>query len=451
MRSCLFMLGISAVCALAAGCAAHAPSPDVAQGVAELRIDPGSLQSDGITRMTVEVDGAAQDLGFNSTTGTFNASLFLPVGAHTLVGRAFSDDDLVGESNPVPVQITTGSVTRVELRVLDLTGGGPRNYGPLFNSLTFPTSVEAQKSASFALSVFAPGGDPVSYQWTSDCTDSTFSTPSAATTGWSKPTAGSCAISVTATSNGFSLSRAFSIVVFPPGSANGAADVTGTFIAAPRVNITFFDLACGVSPGGNESCAATIAAPRVTTLSAFVFDWGGSTPGPFEVSDNCGGSFGIDVTDPDTVDRFWLPPVAGGLCIITVRATSADGVAGVETVALVTLPGTAPPVPRAPIVGAVIDGCALNALGTPASCGAIAAGATRTLSGSVSVSEGHNGLVTLTDSCVGAVPVLVPFFGSLSATWTVPSVPSGTTCTVTLHVTTLEGSSTDAVGVYHVQ
>lgn len=451
MRSCLFMVAISAVCAMGVGCAASGPSPDVAEGVAEIRIDPGSLQSVGITRMTVEVDSVIQDLGFNPTTGTFNASLFLPVGPHTLVGRAFSSDELVGESRPVPVTITATSVTRVELRILDLTGGGPRNYGPLFDSLTYPTSVQAQQSASFALSVFAPGGDPVSYEWTSDCADSVFSTTSAATTAWSKPTAGPCTIHVTATSNGFTLSRAFSIVVFPPGSGDGAADVTGTFIAAPQMSMTFFDLGCSISPGSNESCPATIAAPTVTLFNAFTFNWGGSAPGAFDVSDNCGGEFGDDVTQPDTVYRFWLPPLAGGLCIIRVRATSADGVDGVVTAALVTLPGTAPPVPPAPDVDVTVDGCFLKTVGTPTDCGAVPAGATRTLGGFVQVRGGHDGHITLTDTCAGAVPVLAPSFTSVSASWTVPSVPPGTTCTMTVRATTLEGSSKDAVGVYHVQ
>lgn len=342
MRVCVF---IFSMCMFAAGCVASATQPDERRGMAEIRIEPGTLQAASITLMTVEVDGVSQELTFNPSTGTFSASLFLPVGPHALVGRAFSDDTLIGQSQTVPVQITTASVTRVELRILDLTGGGPRLYGPLFDSLTFPTSVQAQQSASFTISVFAPGGDPVIYAWTSDCADSVFSTTSAATTTWSKPTAGSCTIHVTATSGGFSLSRAFSIVVFPPGSGDGAADVTGKFVAAPRMNLFFFDLGCSVSPGDNESCSATISAPTVTLFRAFVFDWGGSTPGPFEVSDSCGGVFGDNVTQPDTIFRFWQPPLAGGLCIITVRATSTDGVAGVLTTALVTLPGTAPPVP----------------------------------------------------------------------------------------------------------
>jgi len=445
MRSCVSIL---AICVLGIGCTSStAPSPDVAKGVAELRIDPGSLQATGFSRMTVEIDGVVQDLGFNSTTGTYNASLFLPVGPHTLVGRALFGDDLVGQSKPVPVEITTASVTRVELRILDLTGEGPRRYGPLFNSLTYPTSVEAQQSASFALAVFAPAGDPVSYEWTSDCADSVFSTTSAATTTWSKPTAGSCTIHVTATSDGFSLVRTFSVVVFPPGSSDGAADITGTFIAAPQISWTFFDLPCLVFTGGNESCAATTSAPTVHLFNLFVFSWGGSTPGPFEVSDNCGGAFGDDGTQPDSVYRFWLPPAAGGLCIIKVRVTSADGVAAVLTTALVTLPGTAPPIPDPPLVAAAVDGISLST-GTPTDGGTVPAGASRTLTGFVQNRGGHNGLVTLTDSCVGAVPG--PAFFSLSASWTVPNVASGTTCTITLHVTSLEGSSADATGVYHV-
>jgi hypothetical protein len=419
--------------------------------MAEVRADPGALQA-SLARMTVVVDGASQDLAFNQATGTFVASLFLTVGQHVVVGRAFAADDaLIGESHPVAVQITTGAVTRIELRVLDLTGGTPSVFGPLFDSLTFPTSTQAQQSASFALSVIAPAGDPVSYAWTSDCSDSVFSAPGAATTGWTKPSAGSCTVNVAASSNGFTLVRSFQIVVFPPGSGDGAADVSATFILAPQL---FTNLAnCGVVAGNDSSCQAEITAPSVAPVSVGVFSWGGSSPGSFEVSDDCGGSVGLDTQFPDFVSGFWLPPVAGGLCILTVRAISADGVIGKMSIAVLTRPGTAPPIPPVPQMFASGGNCTLVPTGAPPpDCGAFAAGAQRTVNASVSLTGGHFGSAVVIDSCAGTFPVRPsPGLGQMVGTWTVPGAAPGTMCLTKLRVTTLEGSVGELHAKYRLQ
>src|SRR5262249_37447330 len=155
---------------------------------------------------TLAAAGQSQDLVQNFTTGTFDGTLILPAGTQSLVASAFSGDTLVGQSQPVSVDVQPGVVTRVTVRILDLTTDTPI-YGPIVDSLSLPTTTEAGTHVTFAISVVAPLGDPVSYSWTSDCPDSAFSTPDAAATGWSKPTQGACNITVTATSNGFSVAQ----------------------------------------------------------------------------------------------------------------------------------------------------------------------------------------------------------------------------------------------------
>jgi len=157
-----------------------------AQGRIEIHVDPG-FRPDDVTRVTLEAAGRSTDLFFNSSTDTFDGLLSLPSGGQTLVARAFAGETLIGESSPLPVTIEAGVITRVLLRILDIRPQAHPLYSPIFQSLSFPTTVEAGAEATFAISVIAPGGDPVSYSWDSTCFDSTFTDPNAATTTWSNP------------------------------------------------------------------------------------------------------------------------------------------------------------------------------------------------------------------------------------------------------------------------
>ncbi|HMG53153.1 MAG TPA: hypothetical protein VK601_06720, partial [Kofleriaceae bacterium] len=57
------------------------------------------------------------------------------------------------------------------------------------------------------------------------------------------------------------------------------------------------------------------------------------------------------------------------------------------------------------------------------------------------------GKLTVSDSCFGSLPVRD--FSSFTALWTIPdTAPSS--CTTTVHATTLEGSSAERAGTYTV-
>jgi hypothetical protein len=420
--------------------------------MAELRLDAGSLQAANVTRVSVDADGVVHDLVLNPFTGTFDASLFLSAGSHTLVGRAFSGLALVGQSAPVTAAITTGDVTRVELRILDLTDGDQDIFGPLFASLTFPTSALEQQAVAFAASVLAPAGDPVTYAWSSDCPDATFSAPSAPATTWVKPTAGSCTVSVTGTSNGFAVARHFLIVVFPAGTGTGAAEVSGAFITHPTINIFFSELGCFRFGGldDNATCTSPIAAPTVTSFNLSVPSWGGGTPGLIDIADSCGGSGSITSRFGDSANGLWLPPAAGGLCILTLRATNGDGVVGTKSMAVLASPGTAPPLPPPPEGFASVSGCFLETSQEGADCGGRTAGSPLFLNAQLAVFAGHPGRITLTDTCVGVVPMQGLFNTFLFQSWNVANATPGTTCKVTLRAATLEGSSLELSGHYQV-
>jgi hypothetical protein len=77
--------------------------------------------------------------------------------------------------------------------------------------------------------------------------------------------------------------------------------------------------------------------------------WGGSSSGPIDIADSCGGRFerqprfiGDNVDENHLVWR-WLPSSAGGLCQLTARAISAAGVSANLSMAVVVPPGIVPP------------------------------------------------------------------------------------------------------------
>ena len=433
---------------IAVGCAtASQETPLTNQGVAEVRVDAAQLLSAGITRVTVDGAGQSQDLTLNATTGTYDSTLFLPSGSQSLVASAFASGTLVAQSRPTSVDVQAGAVTRIVIRILDLSIQGPPVYGPIIDSLSFPTTTQAGAAATFAISVIAPASDPVTYAWSSDCADATFSAPDAATTSWTKAAQGTCTVTVVVTSNGFSASQSFGIVVFPAGSGSGAVAVNGVLVTAPAIFLSLSGAGCFVAPGGNASCPLTIASPSATSYQLSVASWGGSDPGTLDLSDNCGGRFGISSRDPSGRFGFWLPPVGGGLCILTAHAVSSDGLASTLTAAVLTHPGT-PATAQPPQIGLAVFGtCFTTAPGAPVDCGSIPGGTQQSLFGSVGWADGFPGSLTINDDCVGPQPdpTSTSFF---SALWTTPTAPG--TCTITVRATDLEGVATDAVARYQV-
>jgi len=446
MRACA---GTVIIAVLTVGCATERSDMLATdhQGLAELRVDATPLLAAGITRVTVEAAGFSQDLALRQGTGTFDGTLILPSGPQSLVARAFAGEALVGQSQPTSVEIQPAVVTRVLIRILDLTVQGPPMYGPIVDALSYPTTTQAGAAAVFAISVVAPAGDPVSYEWTSDCADATFSAPNAATTSWSKAAQGACTINVVVASNGFAVAQGFVIVVFPAGSGSGAADASAVFVTAPAIHLALPDLACFVSPGANASCPTVIASPGTSAYSVSVVNWGSSAPGTLELSDDCGGRFGASVRNPGDVSGFWLPPAAGGLCIITARAVNVDGLVGTLSAAVLTHAGAAPTADPPQLSGRFSTFCTLSDSTSPANCGVIPPGDLLFVFGNVFWGNGHPGSLTITDDCAGPLPEQISIVNAWEASWIVPDLHPGD-CLTKVRATNLEGGTTEVAGRY---
>src|ERR1044071_2673574 len=113
-RRCVLVLCLAII-----GCTTQRePLASDEQGVAEVRVDTGLLLSSTITRVSVEAAGESQDLLLNSTTGTFDGTIFLLSGTQQLVARAFSGETQVGASHRTPVEVHAGEVGRAPLPIV---------------------------------------------------------------------------------------------------------------------------------------------------------------------------------------------------------------------------------------------------------------------------------------------------------------------------------------------
>jgi len=464
MRGCVYSIVVAVI---ACGCAT-APEPGATGELARAEVvaSAASLVAAGITRVSVVSDGATADLVLNGASGSYAGTLILPMGGHSVVASAFAGETLVGRSRPASVTITAGVVTRMALEILDLRPDAPPLFGPIVDTLTFPTTVNAGASTTFATTAVAPSGDALSYAWSSSCADAVFSAPAAATTSWSKASQGACMITVVVTANGLTAQRSFGIVVFPAGAASGAADITSTFLAKPTVVWSFApgtmavsqqNASCDVVAGSNASCQFTLASPDVAAYQATVIDWGGGVAGTLTVADNCGGRFGTAAQDFSDLTGFWLPPVVGGTCLVTATATTLEGVTGTITAAVVSDAGAPPPATQPPSVSALLDVVLSQTmqanifLGNPTPPPTvIAPGLQMLASASVGWRDGLPGSVTVVDSCTGAQPTK-PLFGFDWETsfWITATAP-GTLCTVTLTATNLQGVSHSLAAQYRV-
>ncbi len=454
MRLCTSALLLSL---LATGCTTRDGdlADDVAtneQGITEIRIDARALRAAGITHVTLEAGSESEDLVLNPSTGTYDGTLILPTGPQSVVARAFSGMTLVGASNPTAVTVQAGQVTRIVMRILDLTGSAPPLYGPILDSLVVPTTAQAMAPVTLTASVVAPVGDPVTYAWSSSCADSTFSAPAAATTTWSKAAQGSCTITMLATSNGLSISQGFQIAVFPAGSASGAVEASAEFVTSPSIHLGFPLAGCYISSGGNSSCAGSIASPNVIDYDVSVMGWGGSSPGSITLTDNCGGRSGTSQNSSEYRSGSWLPPVGAGVCILTATAVNGDGIAETLSAAILVRAGTPATAELPSISGQLYPGgtCAFSSSSpTPASCGPIPAGTQAYLYGSVNWANGNPGSVTLLDDCNGSLVPPSSSYG-FNSLWSLPNQP-GQTCTLTIRAISLQGGTSEASAQYQLQ
>jgi hypothetical protein len=235
--------------------------------------------------------------------------------------------------------------------------------------------------------------------------------------------------------------------------------VNGEFVRAPAMALFLFgesppdlqhtssDVECQVLPGSNASCAGTIASPGMIFVTANVFDWGmnGFGFGTVDMSDNCGGRSSPFSPFQEPPFARWLPPVGGGLCILTVRAVNHDGVAATLSAAILAHAGS-PAMPQPPQIFASINDCSLADASTPADCSLSVGGGQVSFRASIGWVDGLPGSFSATDDCAGPLPdPQDPSF--IQTTWTPPHDP-GRTCTTTVQATSWQGDRSSVSARY---
>jgi hypothetical protein len=430
-----------------AGCSDSSSDPE-AMGRAQVRLITPQVSPFELTRVTLDTDtGFSADLARDPQTGDFTGTLGLPAGVHELTGSAFVGTTLVGVGNPVPVDIQPGAVSRVMIQILDITGGSQPGFTPLLESLSHPSATTAGTEVLFAASVVDLDGTPVSYSWSDDCSDSIFTAPQSGVTGWSKASSGTCRITLTAESAGDTMTAAFSIAVFGTGADLGAVEVVGEFVPAlqPQLSFSVGGEYCHVTPHADDaSCSLPIASPDM----AFIYAYGSiesGDSGSITLVDDCGGTFAVEYEGPGYIQTYWLPPTQGGICRLTLRAVSQEGVLSEISMAVAVRPGT----PRVPSEGPSVSAnlylyeygyfCSVYPGQEEVYCGLTPAGGAAQLDGNVDWGDSFPGTIEITDDCGGAFfdgSTDVPG-GYFYSQWQSPGSAAG--CTITVTATSLEG------------
>jgi hypothetical protein len=458
MRFLHLTLPAAVLAAALAGCGGSDAESTDATGTARIHLITPQVFDFQLTRVSVETNtGFTVDLARDQQTGDFGGSLALPAGVHEITGRAFVDAEQVGASNPVTAEIQAGAITQIMIQILDTTGGDQPDFGPILESLSHPTSTTVGVEVIFAASVIDLDGTPVSIAWDDDCSDSSFTSPQEAMTGWSKATPGTCRVTISAASGGQTLATSFNIAVFEAGANQGAADIVSEFISAPSISL-FLGLPegfCSVDRfAGNASCASAIASPSTASVQASV-NWENATPGNFTVVDDCGGAFGV-FANQSFVDGQWLPPVQGAICRVTARAISQEGIVSEMTAAVLVRPGT----PRQPTgapritVNAFLPAvfCQGDSENGEAFCGSMRPGAFLNFDGNLTWADTIPGQLEVSDSCGGVFSNRFTDTrgGFYSGSWQAPAMPAPG-CAMTITATSLEGVTRSAVLRINVQ
>lgn len=328
------------------GCTQQGDPQDVGEadgsrmGVARLSVQAAPVLARHITRVTVTAQSGPEVELARDPEGNFTGTLLLPEGSNQLVGRAFVDDQLVGSSAPVPVEIQAGGVTQASLRILDVTAAQDVAHSPIVLSLTYPLAAVVNQPAQLSITAVDPDDDALAVEWTSDCADATFSVPTSFVTEFTRPSAGACNVSVSVSDGELSASETFSISVFEESHAQGAVNVNGQFVVRPiiTVGVEWSEMFCGVDMHSMDgTCPQPITTPEAVRVHVGV-NWGNSPAGTVEFTDSCGGAFGIIDETPTYYFYWWRPPTHQAVCSLGALATNGDGVSSQLSAAVLVRP-----------------------------------------------------------------------------------------------------------------
>lgn len=234
------------MCSLAAlwmACAGglEEPTPPALSGEMRLSVSGLAAQQLDSLVLTVQPANFSQALSYSATTDTFVGSFMLPIGTQTLTAQGYADD---GAGNPVlvasgttSVDVVGGTTVTVLMNVQDLTPPVPQpDIAPFIYGASISGSPRVNEFIGLSVTAIDLDGDPLTYQWTSNCPTSVFTHPTASYTQWGSRDAGPCRIQVDVTARGVTVTKGIDVhVAGPTTPQTGEVDVEVEYIARPLI------------------------------------------------------------------------------------------------------------------------------------------------------------------------------------------------------------------------
>lgn len=209
----------------------------------EMRLSVSGLTAQQLDSLVITAQPAnvSQALTYSATTDTYVGTLVLPVGTQSLTAQGYVDD---GAGNPVlvasgssSVDVVGGTRVTVLMNLQDLTPPVPQpDIAPFIRGMSITGTPRVNTFVGLAVSAIDLDGDPLTYQWTSDCPTSVFTRPTSSYTEWGTRDAGPCRLQVTVTARGVTLTQSFNLhVAALTTPQTGEVDVEAEYIARPLV------------------------------------------------------------------------------------------------------------------------------------------------------------------------------------------------------------------------
>jgi hypothetical protein len=330
------------VAALLAACAPAETSEGRLTGVDEageavVSVAAESLTAAGVKTIHVKAtpSNVERDLVYDAWTSRFKGTLVFPPevsGPQLLQAVASGDAGALGWGE-VGVHITPGRRASAVLRIFSRDFlAGARDFPPLIQSLA-ASSLEPQPGEPVQLVAVAVDidGDDIAYQWSDDCAGS-FASPRAASTAWSKATAGACTLTLAAYAHFGSTSEALAVTVLSrAGRAEGSATVEGTYVSRPLITDLAFSSASGESMYVIRSAPEPLRIIRASEVLRVRIGTPAGVGQDLQLESSCGTMASLGTR----VDYSWTAPEAGivdgGIvCKLTARAKRVDPGGGTE-------------------------------------------------------------------------------------------------------------------------
>jgi len=313
------------------------PSAPPSSGRVGVRLSPRIAPDYVVSRVMIEFspDGIIGQLSYDSTSQLFSGVFTLVEGPHTVIATVYAvpttaprgsqREEVIVGSGTASFTVIANATVGVYLVISDTTDAlPPVDAGPIILSVSVSNLTPRRlEVVTIAVDARDPNGDPLTYQFSQDCTFGVFSAPNSFVTEWYGRETGTCMISILASSGSLSDLYSFTIEVFP---ALGEAQITVDYLPNPAITLIELDTsqgACVVTHSDTNATCPYSLSPGSSYYLYVEVNWGVNPPvqaGAITIRDNCGGSFTPSSSCDGSAsfcDGFFTAPSTTSVCLIT--------------------------------------------------------------------------------------------------------------------------------------